>query len=209
MKLKRTVKWLVMSLALGAVGCGDDLVDGEFKGEPIYAVSGEIESLAPSTQRGRTKVAIAWVNFAVDGDFVTVQGADVAEKSFPFDYEMRLLDAPPDAALNFFDPAKLGTGHLVVYEDVDGDGALDPEKDTLRGMAENHMVLYVPEVNPAVIEDLRRWGRIVNVDVLQPGFNLARGICTGYHDDLELIPNESVPIIDFESARTGGCLNYH
>ncbi|WP_164015596.1 hypothetical protein [Pyxidicoccus trucidator] len=217
MKLKRFVESLALSLALGSTaGCGDALMDGSYAGEPRYVVQGEVKSLAPSSEKGTTRVTLAWDNWAREGDITTYQSVELTSMNPPFDYQLRVVDNPPDEVLNDFNPGLIGFAYLIVYEDLDGNGVPNGEEanrwSNLRGMARNHVVLFAPELTGALKASLREWGRIVNVDDLKPGFNLARGVCVGTDssfDDLEIVPNEPVAVADPQDDSVRSCINYH
>ncbi len=217
MKLKRFVESLVLSLALGSTaGCGDALMDGAYAGEPRYVVKGEVKSLSPVDVKGTTRVTLAWDNWAREGDITTYQSVELTSMNPPFDYQLRVVDNPADEVLNDFQPGLIGFAYLIVYEDLNGNGVPDEDEarhwNRLRGMARNHVVLFVPELTGALKASLREWGRIVNVDDLKPGFNLARGVCVGTDssfDDLEIVPNEPVPVAAPDDESVTACINYH
>ncbi|MFP2928503.1 hypothetical protein ACLESO_25575 [Pyxidicoccus sp. 3LG] len=218
MKLKRSaVQSLVLSCVLGgAVGCGEPLMDGSYAGEPRYVVQGEVKSLSPVETKGTTRITLAWDNWAREGDITTYQSVELTSTNPPFDYQLRVVENPDDAVLNDFQPGRIGFAYLFVYEDVNGNGVPDGEEaeswSGLRGMARNHVVLFVPELTGALVASLREWGRIVNVEDLKPGFNLARGVCVGTDstfDDLEIVPNEPVTVADPNDRNERSCINYH
>ncbi|QSQ23004.1 hypothetical protein JY651_49290 [Pyxidicoccus parkwayensis] len=217
MTLERFVESLVVSLVLGsAVGCGTGLMDGGAAGEPHYVVQGEVKSLAPAPEQGTTRAALAWDNWAREGDITTYQSVELTRLNPSADYQLRVVENPPDEALNNFRPGLIGFAYLIVYQDVDGNGVPNGEEadnwDSVRGMARNHVVVFVPELTSGLKASLREWGRIVNVEDLKPGFNLARGVCVGTDssfDDLEIVPNEPVPVADPNDTGVTSCLNYH
>ncbi|WNG50749.1 hypothetical protein F0U60_46445 [Archangium minus] len=214
--MTRFMKSFALIFALGgATACGEELADGTYTGEARYTVSGEVQSLTPVDVKGTTRVALVWDNWARSGDILTLQSVEVSSKNPPFDYQLRLMEDPPTSALNNFKPGLMGTAYVLIYEDLNGDATYTEEDDVARGIAPGHIVLFAPEVTPELKESLRRWRRIVNVDDLKPGFNLARGICNpgdfddnGYtvFDDLQIVSTEPVPVEDMDAK---GCLNFH
>lgn len=217
MKLKRFVESLFLSLVLGSTaGCGDALRDGSYAGEARYVVQGEVKSLAPAAQKGTTRVTLAWDNWAREGDITTFQSVELESQNPPFDYALNVVDNPPDAALNEFPAGRIGFAYLVVYEDLDGNGVPSGEEavhwNDLRGMARNHVVIFVPHLTEGLKASLREWGGIANVDDLEPGFNLARGVCTGTDssfDTLRIVPDEPVSVADPNDESVTSCINYH
>jgi hypothetical protein len=212
--MNRPMKSLALLLALGATACGVELADGSYTGEARFKVTGEVQSLSPVEQKGKTRVALAWDNWARSGDITFFQSVEVNSKNPPFGYELRLLENPEPQALNNFQTGLVGTAYVSVYEDVNGNGKAD-DGDVMRGLAPGHIVLFVPEITPQLKETLREWGRIVNLDDLKPGYNLARGICaegkpdSNRFDDLRIVADEPVPVASVEEANTNGCLNFH
>jgi|GEM_PF-4764209 hypothetical protein len=212
MKLKWFSKLLALSLALGGTaGCGEALMDGEYPGEARYVVQGEVRSLAPATQVGKTHVMLAWDNFARNGDITLLQSVKLTSKNPPFDYQLRIFEDPEPSALNDFRSGFIGFGNVLVYEDQDGNGVSD-WRAPVRGEARNHVVIFVPEVTEALKSTLREWGIIVNVDDLKQGFNLARGVCStprSLFDNLQIIPDEPVTVSDPNDSSQPSCINYH
>jgi hypothetical protein len=217
MTWKRFVKSPGLMLALvSTVGCGDALRDGTYVGEARYVVQGEVKSLAPATKQGKTRVTLAWDNWAREGDVISYQSVELTSQNPPFDYQLSVVDTPEEMELNDFQGGLIGFAYLLVYEDGNGDGMPDGDEarhwKTLRGMARNHVVLYVPQLSPGFVEGLREWGGFINVDDLKPGFNLARGVCTGTDsslDTLEIVPDEPVLVADPGDKSVTSCINYH
>lgn len=217
MTFKRFVKSLGLMLALGnTAGCGEALRDGTYVGEARYVVQGEVKSLAPARNQGTTLVTLAWDNWAREGDLIAYQSVELASRNPPFGYQLSVVDIPVEDGLNRFQGGLIGFAYLLAYEDENGDG--HPEGDVardwdrLRGMARNHVLIYVPRMSPDLAASLRDWGGIINVEDLTPGFSLARGVCTGTDssfDGLEIVPNEPVPVADPNDASVTSCINYH
>ncbi|NMO15254.1 hypothetical protein HPC49_05120 [Pyxidicoccus fallax] len=216
MKLSRFVKSLVVSCALGSTaGCGEALRDGEYVGEAIYVVQGDVKSLAPVEEGGTTRVTLAWDNWVREGDIISFQGVELTSKNPPFDYELRVVEPPALEMLNELEDGRIGFAYLYVYEDLDGDGRPDhgqSDWSSLRGMARNHVVVYVPELTGGLKATLRELELFTNVDALKPGFNLARGVCAteeNTFDKLEIVPNEPVTVSAPDDGSVPSCINYH
>lgn len=210
--MKPSLKSLFLLFMLGGVtACGDALVDATYTGEPRYVLSGEVKSLAPSSQKGTTRVILAWDNWVRNGDIISFQSVELASRNPPFDYELRLMDDPPTEALNdFVGRGLLGMAYVIVYEDVNQDGSPGDEEPQ-RGIAPGHIVLFAPEVTPSLLGILQDWGGIINLEDLKPGYNLARGVCVDdeTYDLLRIVPNEPVPVNTTEDEGMVSCLNFH
>lgn len=108
------------------LGCGDPLVEGDYRGEPLIEIEGTInvaaDSELTSSEQDMVRVGLLWVGAAEQAD---VQGS--AESSFPARYRMKLFARPPDRAMvQLPDRDGLyGTARIVLYIDADGDEQLD------------------------------------------------------------------------------------
>lgn len=217
MTFHRFVKSLGLMLALGnTAGCGEALRDGTYVGEARYVVQGEVRSLAPARNQGTTLITLAWDNWAREGDLIAYQSVELTSRNPPFGYQLSVVDTPIEEALNEFPGGRIGFAYLLAYEDENGNGQPDEDAardwDHLRGMARNHVLIYVPRLSPDFAAALRDWGGIINVEALTPGFHLARGVCTGTDstfDVLEIVPNEPVLVADPNDASVTSCINYH
>lgn len=218
----------VAALSLSLFACGDALTDDRYQGEPRFVLSGTLQSLDASATGAQSYVGVVWVNFAKDGDTVATQVASVSDAAFPSEFTLALYDQPADGDLNdFSDPlrdatGRIGTGFIVAFDDVDGDGLLTtptdldpvPGGDLLRGLAPEHIAIYARDVNDALRTLLVEENvLIVNPEAMVSGFNLARTVCAGPSDDfdrLEIVPNEAVTLqsMEYVDANDWLCLNF-
>jgi hypothetical protein len=210
-------------ITLTLPACGQELNDGDYEGEPRHVLEGSIEGLAASDKEGETYVSVVWLDFVTEGDSFTSQTAAVSDTKFPAEFTLALYDAPPKDSLNEFElpdgKIAIGTGYIMVFQDGDGDGQLTLSEesdapDTMLGMAPGHVMLYVPVVDQNVIDTLSFEGSfIINPEALQPGFNLARGVCAESEDEvfdkLEIVPVEDVGVIALDDpALDDACIDF-
>lgn len=211
-------------ITLTLPACGQDLNDGGYEGEPRHVLEGSIEGLAASENEGETYVSVVWVDFARQGDTYASQTAAVSDAEFPAEFTLALYDAPPEESFNEWElpdgKISIGTGYIMVFQDGDGDGQLtfseEPDApDTVLGMAPGHVMIYVPVVDQNLIDSLMSEGSfIINPEALQPGFNLARGVCKESEDEvldkLEIVPAEDIGVIAIDDpALDDACIDFN
>lgn len=209
--MKRSLKSLSLMFALGcATACGEDLAQPSQE-ESGFELEGEVQSLNTNASPGQARVALVWDNWIRNGDQIHFQELGSTHKTVPFSYKLRVREYPSSSYLNdFLGNGLLGTAYIAVYEDTNGDKAAN-EGEPMLGLAPKHLVLFAPEVTPALQSILKEWGGIVNVEDLKPGFNLARGVCQGEgeFDLLQIIPKESIRITSEEEFGQTSCVNFH
>jgi hypothetical protein len=201
--------------------CGEDLTGGGYDGEPQHVLTGSIAGLAATEGDGETYVSVLWQDFAENGDTQTSQIAAVSDTEFPAEFTLALYDAPPQDSLNEFElpdgNIAFGTGYIMVFQDGDGDGQLTMVEepgapDVVLGMAPGHIMIYVPVVDQFLIDWMRSNDMVINPEALQPGFNLARGVCSESeeeHDKLEIVPAEDIGVIAYDDpALEDACINF-
>jgi hypothetical protein len=203
--------------------CGQELTDGGYQGEPRHVLQGNIEGLTPSETEGESYVTVVWATWGGEEDTWGSQTAAVSDARFPAEFTLALYDTPPQYALNEFVTPEgasfiLGTGYIMVIQDGDGDGELilseDPgAPDVPLGMAPGHIMIYVPVVDQHVIDTLTYEGSfLINPEALQPGYNLARTVCTGpdeIFDKLEIVPAENIGVVAIDSTELeDACLDF-
>lgn len=132
---------LVLGLAL--LSCGDAVVERGFRGEALFTFTGEVASVNSETTFDHPlRAALFWSadgRTALDGPLVEETSIGVAVR-FPGIFEINVFEPPPEVA--WTDPAAdYRVGLVLVYEDVDGDGAFQPAE--LRGGARNIGLFYV------------------------------------------------------------------
>ncbi len=208
------------ALALLLLACGDDLVDGDYAGEPRIVLNGQIQELNDGDPSLDRYLTIVWEKASGDGDISTPQLAPIAGANFPAGFTLALFDPPQRSALNDYGDALLGLGYIAVFNDSDQDGTIsmsgsldsDTAPDLVEGLATSNILLYAPVVSPE-LQDRLRGGLLLNPEALEPGFNLTQAVCASAQEDfdrLRIIPNDApITIESMETvlANNYGCLN--
>jgi hypothetical protein len=125
--------------ALLLAGCGDPLVDGDYRGEPLIRLAGRIEGDAKTSSIQSPYLGIIWVIYDFSsGDEtgrVVTSLVPVPDAKFPGTFELALFDPPPPEAFNELFGVRYAMGAIVALDDVDGDRrfTVDPVTGTLEG----------------------------------------------------------------------------
>lgn len=131
------------------LGCGDALVDGDYRGEPLITIRGEILQDEPlGVVDGRVLVSLFW-GANTQSVSPQVEQAVNVRTEFPSRY---MLDVyrPPSQEVMFQTPREAQTiamGLILLYGDSDGDESYDPEVDALIGTSRSSVLIWVEE-NP-------------------------------------------------------------
>jgi hypothetical protein len=212
---------LALAVACALGGCGDALDDGKFQGIPRFELAGTVRSTARDLGGQPSFVAVLWDNFMRQGDIATSQKTGLQASEFPATFTLRLYDEPTLTSLNDLNhpdlgtEGYLGTGYILAFEDIDGDGELGPTrpagpgKDRIWARAPRQMLLFAKDLNPEAILKLRESGMIENPEALQPGFNLAETICRGpgeLHDRLRVVGAGQVTLEAVDAPGVVFCL---
>lgn len=137
-------------LALVAAGCGDPLVDADYRGEPILRLVGRIASLRGGTDIGADEEAL--VSMFWNTDLTATTPALVEQRSvstnveFPNAFEVLVFDPPAEEHLLTSDP-RLGVGFLLVYVDRDGDRTYGAADDIIGGNVTKALVWAVQDLD--------------------------------------------------------------
>ncbi len=123
---------------LGLSACGDPLVDGDYRGEPLYTLSGTvIADLAPEDYgwpEGELRISIDWAEWEGEEE----HGAYDVEQletitSFPAQFDIHIYHPPPEEA--FFESPwipgtqiAIGTPLLYIDEFANGSWAFEDEE---------------------------------------------------------------------------------
>ncbi len=139
--LDRAVSIGGISALLLLCGCGS-LVDGSYVGEPLMTITGQVrvDEIDPQVEVG---VALLWSW----GDLIDLSTQQVSvETSFPARYRIDVFRAPPEETLAPFlgiDDVNASVGDIVLFEDLDGNGLWDFDREALIGGAFEESVLWI------------------------------------------------------------------
>jgi hypothetical protein len=178
----------LVPIALAALlGCGDRLVGSGYAGEPLATVSGSLVPTPETEVEGPVRLALAWYPQWMAAEDPAGGGTrapaivteDVrAEGTFPVDFRFPVYRPPPAAALARLGEGLAGKGAfgiLLAYQDVDGNGRLDPIPED--GAPVDRVVAS------SLLGDPRSAFALVYVDSpqpgatgLEPGFNLVQAV---------------------------------
>lgn len=141
---------LTLIACVALLGCGDPLVEGDYRGQPLIEISGTIrvEDSLTSAQAAAVRVGLLWVGAAQQGDLT--QGR--SESSFPARYSMKVFARPPTRAMRTLpDRGGLqGTARIVLYIDENGDDQLD-SLERIVGAAPNQVLAYFTSSEPTTL----------------------------------------------------------
>lgn len=133
---------LFILLSLPMLPACDDNVDAEYKGERLLSLSGKV--LAPANDAAPTgdlKVVLVWQRFATDGDWFTMETADVGS-SFPAAFDLDVYNPPSEAALNHFEEGDPGVAIALVLAAPAELAEFGEEQ--VKGAVEDHVLAYAP-----------------------------------------------------------------
>jgi len=175
-----------LALLLALAGCGDRLVDGRYRGEPLAALRGSMVPTPETEVTGPVRLAIAWYPqwlAAEDPGGEAAPPAIVTEEveaqgTFPVDFRFPIYGPPPARALAPLAEGLSGRGAfgiLLAYQDLNGNRRLDPIPEF--GAPTDRVIAS------SLLGDPRAVFALVYVDSpqpaatgLSPGFNLVQGV---------------------------------
>lgn len=162
MKVRTTARWLMAALTVASsvtlTGCADPLATGQYRGEPLIRVGGQILLSAeqfsqPLVSTADLRVALFWTGggtsqslYEEDSGRIVEQQA-VTQGVFPARYAMTLYLPPSEDALQ---PVEGGQGRMgvalpLLYWDENRNGVWDRNDEHLAGGTPDHAILYTPE----------------------------------------------------------------
>ena len=122
-------KLIPFSLASLAIGCGDPIVDGSYRGDPILLVEGQMQStttLPEELRNERFLVSIFWLQSLQSAEPTVIEQPGVTtELRFPTSVQLRVFRAPQEQHY-LADASDVALGVILVYVDSDRDGRYHP-----------------------------------------------------------------------------------
>ena len=132
---------LGLGLAMGQTGCGDPLVDEQFRGAPIWSTQGELKLGQGQTRQLAVRVALFW-NPAGTGSNDVEQHVEQIDSGLsatvPSIFRMNVYQPPGPAHrvhLQGGGDAGYAAGRMLVYADQNGNGRRDPGETFLSAEA--------------------------------------------------------------------------
>ncbi len=116
---------LLPLIALGTLHCGQPVHDGAYRGEPLAVIEGILDQPAGSSEAIPDTLAVGLIWAGADPFDLEARvwqpgvSASLARQD---DFRLVIHDKPPPAART----AGYAIGRLLLFEDIDGDGAHDP-----------------------------------------------------------------------------------
>lgn len=138
-------------LLLTVAGCGDPLVTGDYLGEPLARIEGNLLIRSVARTPETLNISLFWMNraFFADhyGDPWRLSEQPVVSRGLALTrYQIQLYQPPPDSALRQMpNGQRAGLALLMLYNDANGDGAWNEESELLVGGASQYILLYAPE----------------------------------------------------------------
>lgn len=135
---------LFLSILLGA-SCGEPLVGAEYRGSPIFKLSGQVlarRALPDELLEETFIVSIFWARggLVIRPD-LSEQRSVTTQVSFPATFELRVFEPPTDDLFGSADESWI-VGLALVYVDTDRDGRFSSGTDTLIGGSTNRGLLF-------------------------------------------------------------------
>lgn len=159
-RLVAPARWLAAPLILAA-GCGDPLVDGDYPGVPLLELAGTIVFASVEEiqdARGQLRLALFWLHepSSVAPDEAVTELADqrVTISGLPGAYALRSYVPPPPAVRRELPGigGELAIASILLYVDIDEDGAWSPGVDWLVGGSRSDVVVWAAE--PLVLDEV-------------------------------------------------------
>ena len=153
--MKRT---LLGGLCAGAmlVGCGDAAVDGNFRGDALFTLTGKVAldlGAVATTDSGELRAALFWAkptgspDAAIFDSVTAVEQELGAASTFPARYTLTIRRPPPATLIGTAADVQgpFAVALVLVYLDLNGDARWDHATESLVGSAPDSFVLYAPE----------------------------------------------------------------
>ncbi len=145
-----TARAIVVAGVCAAVGCGDVLVEGDYRGTPLISISGTIrvdDSVTPSEAEA-VRVALLWANAGQQSEVAQVQSAS----AFPARYNLDVFTLPPVRAMSELSDRNglWALARIVLYIDSDGDERLDLGEPIV-GASPDQVLAYFTSAEPTAL----------------------------------------------------------
>ncbi len=147
-------RWMgAVACAWALGGCGEPLATGEYLGEPLLVVRGEVISNgARLSDLAALRVAIQWVGVREQ----IVDDQLVAQSGFGR-FDLEIYTPPSDAVLRQLPEGagRIAIGRVIMYADRDSDGRWDVDSEPIFGGSNDQLIMYAPaEVDHPTLGEL-------------------------------------------------------
>jgi hypothetical protein len=143
-------------LATSVAACGDAAVDGEYRGEALFTLTGKVAldlGAVTTTDSGELRAALFWAkpSGSADADIfdsvTSVEQELGAASTFPARYTLTIRRPPPASLIGTAADVhgRFAVALVLVYLDLNGDARWDHATESLVGSAPDSFVLYAPE----------------------------------------------------------------
>jgi hypothetical protein len=139
----RKILWLAVALA----ACGDPLVTGEYRGEPLVELQGNLLIRSVARTPETLNVALFWMNRDFYKEPWQLAEQPVVSRGLALSrYQLQLYQPPPAVALQEMpNGQRAGVALLMLYNDSDRDNLWSEERELLVGGSSQYVLLYAPE----------------------------------------------------------------
>jgi len=142
--LRHLLMLIACSAMLAGSSCGDPLVDGTYRGQPLFVLGGTIQlaSDAPTYDPDHVRVAVLWIG----AEQLELFGEGVSESEFPARYQFSIYEEPVAGAYQDTPDAdgRFAVARVILFEDDDLDGTVDPGERLLGG-SDEELLAYFPD----------------------------------------------------------------
>jgi hypothetical protein len=182
---------------LGAViligACGDPAVDGSYEGEARFELDGLVCAIGkmPSPT---TAIGVMWTTIGADASRSGTRAGEaqtIDTRALPADFHVSLFDTPPAGFSTAIESERgvldVAIGIPYLFDDLDGDGTLEPQREPVLGVARGQFVLHSTLALPSATTDVP-----LAVEGAPDGWGVGKAICdTEALIGLEVLPSDT------------------
>jgi hypothetical protein len=186
------------------VGCGDGLVDGDYRGEPLLKIQGSVITDSSPEELdwpdGELRISLHWAQWSGESGFGSYDSDDLETiTSFPARYELNVYQPPPQEAR--FSPhwagdREIAVGTPLLYVDRNDNFLWDSEDEPMVGGSYDVVAVYLDD---GQFDEDGDTGSVSDGFVtLRPGYQKMYAnvdYCSGEAEaDTEFFPVEDEPV---------------
>lgn len=159
--------------------CGDGLVGGAYRGEPLITVSGKVlddpnDPFSSGVDDGTLRITLRWAQWSGLGTGALDDQEIEALTSFPANYEMNIYQPPPAEAR--FDPPwdatdQIAVGVPLLYSDKNRDGVWDTDEQLVGGPFDL-VIVYLESIPDLDASDTALWDSGNVLQNAEPGYHV-------------------------------------